>query len=440
MSIKLEIQQFLADVDLNGIDIVQGDKVEELENYIRICNEQANSPEGNLVEDAIYDRLREILNTVYPQSELLGLWSDDEMTDEEYHQDINKFLVQHPMLSICTKKQLDYSAISEFCDNFPYSADTPFTIFYSRKMNGHGTRVVFKDGYLISATSRGRRTAGRDLTRVFKLVLGDYMEGLAEYGLCEIRGELLLPFDNLPLAREYNPNIKTAFTGVSSMSRDSASDEEIKLLDFVAYALYSDNIQFSSMEEEYCALEEAGFVVPVNGTIEEVTLDTMLPILEDLIDEQAQDISSYEYFTDGIVVSVDDKALFRQMGVEPQGRYNLGNMALKVGYWKQDVYCGIVHHIHYSAGKNKYIPEAIITTDEGYEEDIVYGVMTASGNTVRRVPLYEPVNILLLEAFEGNPIYFRYGGESGVVPCFPDGTLLKDANINAMLSDDYDIY
>ena len=53
-------------------------------------------------------------------------------------------------------------------------------------------------------------------------------------------------------------------------------------------------------------------------------------------------------------------------------------------------------------------------------------MLTAQGNKVRRVPLYEPKNILTLEAYIGKPIYFRYGGEAGVVPCFPDGRLLKE--------------
>ena len=64
------------------------------------------------------------------------------------------------------------------------------------------------------------------------------------------------------------------------------------------------------------------------------------------------------------------------------------------------------------------------------------GVLTAQGNKVRRAPLYEPKNILILDAYPDEVIYFRYGGEAGVVPCFPDGRLLKeDAAVDILLGE-----
>lgn len=68
-----------------------------------------------------------------------------------------------------------------------------------------------------------------------------------------------------------------------------------------------------------------------------------------------------------------------------------------------------------------------------YEE---LGTLSSQGNRVRRVPLYEPKNILILDAYPGEPLYFRYGGEAGVVPCFPDGRLLKeDAVVDIVLGE-----
>ena len=74
---------------------------------------------------------------------------------------------------------------------------------------------------------------------------------------------------------------------------------------------------------------------------------------------------------------------------------------------------------------------------ENYKE---LGVITAGGNRVRKVPLYEPNNVLMLDAYIGNNLFFRYGGEAGVVPCFEDGTPLIKGKINKMLEDDSDEY
>ena len=65
--------------------------------------------------------------------------------------------------------------------------------------------------------------------------------------------------------------------------------------------------------------------------------------------------------------------------------------------------------------------------------------MTQNGNKVRRIPLYEPNNIAILDAYPGGVVHFKYGGEAGVVPCFEDGTPLVDGRIQAALVDEDDL-
>ena len=108
-------------------------------------------------------------------------------------------------------------------------------------------------------------------------------------------------------------------------------------------------------------------------------------------------------------------------------------------------YCGIVNKILWTKGKNKLTPVAIISDNEGDLIEDEYGepknlseigVLTSQGNRVKRVPLYEPKNIIILDAYVGEPLYFRYGGEAGVVPCFPDGRLLKEDIVKDILTDE----
>ena len=109
---------------------------------------------------------------------------------------------------------------------------------------------------------------------------------------------------------------------------------------------------------------------------------------------------------------MDDLEFFSEFGAED--KFRLGNLALKMGRWKQDNYAGIVGRIEWVEGKSKKTPVAIL------EE----GVITASGNTVTNVPLYAPCYILMLEAYPGNLVHFKYGGEAGVVPVTRDGKLI----------------
>ena len=232
-------------------------------------------------------------------------------------------------------------------------------------------------------------------------------------GIVEVRGELLLPYENMAKAREFKPEIKSPFTGVSAMVRESATDEEIRLLRIVAYAIYSDNIQLGSLSNVYSFLENCGFEVPYSRVVAVSKDDDIVSVAGTIVDEFEVIEQSYAYFTDGVVFSVDSLAALASMGTEKS--YKLGNVALKVGHWEQNMYSSVIDHIDWKEGRSKLTPVAVVEP-----------TLTANGASVTNVPLYAPIHILRLKAYPGNLIHFRFGGEAGVVPCFPDGTLLTE--------------
>ena len=463
MNIKLEVSDFLGFVDMNGIDAITSDQVEQLESIVARCHEAHNNGES-LVVDAIYDRLMEILRKVNPESELAKyIWEDsvDECddTDEIYR--------ANPMYSIQTCKSFDCDELKEFKKRLEDAGVDAFEGHVSIKLNGHGIRLKYQNGQLIQARTRARHSAGKDITEQLKVItynLGvDNIADLEDCDFCEIRGELVLPFENMDRARQFNPDIKSPFTGVSSMVRASASEEEWGLLRFVAYEFLSEGFHFNSKSEEYEYLEELGFEVPINCVVEDLTPESLLEDIENSIVPDCECwVEEYPYYSDGIVFSINDMDLFRSIG-DNGSNYKFGNVALKVGYWKQDMYQGFVQTILWMRGKTKLTPVAIVAEDadviefsdfgeHAYVHDVKeisnykeLGVVTANGNRVKRVPLYEPSNILALDAYQGSLLHFRYGGEAGVVPCFEDGTPLLDGKAQQVLNgeemyDEYDYY
>ena len=460
-NIKLGIGDFLGFVDMNGIDAIQDERVEELEEYVRACQESAKNGE-ELVVDAIYDRLMDILAKVNPESELAKyIWEDS--VDEPDDSDI--LFKRNPMYSIRTCKSYDCQEIADF-----YSLmkdNEPITAHISVKLNGHGIRLKFKNGKFINARSRARSSAGRDITKQLGVLMEMYgtddIPDLEDFDLCEVRGEWVLPFENLGEARRHNKDIVSAFTGVSSMGRDSATQEEWGLLRFVAYKFIADGVEFVTKEEEYQFLEQLGFEVPLYWVIEDIEKEGFIETLKGIVEDCENSVkpdengeNGYQYYTDGLVFEINDRNTFHSFG-DDGSKYNLGNLALKVGYWKQDMYVGFVQTILWTRGKSHLSPVAIVAespdaisfTDLGdhpYIMDLkeidkqnyrdALGVITAGGNKVRRVPLYEPNNILALEAYVGLPLHFRYGGESGVTPCYPDGTTLVDNAVQVVLNTD----
>lgn len=413
MNTVVEIGNLLSQVDLYGVSSLQEDKIEALERYIQDCNEAMNGDGEPLVEDAIYDKLVQLLTQVRSDSPVLQeLWSEDDEVVGSY----NKLLEENPMVSILTVKSWNDDAITQFIQRMPETAN----YLASYKINGHGIRVVYNDGNLVEATTRGRSTNGRDITEHVKIILGDYNEALSEYGLVEIRGELALKLSNLDKAREFTPGLKSAFSAVSSLIKPSATKEEVELLDFLTYGVYIEDYDFSSKEEVFSQLSEWGFETTEYIALEEISKDDLLENMKEVVSALESNYEEFGYFCDGVVFEVSDGDV--RSYLEGEGKYHDYNLALKVDSWSQDIYTGYIKEVTWKRGKFKLNPVAVVVEDLNSNE----GVLTVQGNRVKNVPLYNPKNILILKAYIGSPLSFKYGGEAGVVPCFPDGKLLSE--------------
>lgn len=413
MNTVVEIGNLLSQVDLHGVSSLQEDKIEALERYIQDCNEAMNGDGEPLVEDAIYDKLVQLLTQVRSDSPVLQeLWSEDDEVVGSY----NKLLEENPMVSILTVKSWNDDAITQFIQRMPETAN----YLASYKINGHGIRVVYNDGNLVEATTRGRSTNGRDITEHVKIILGDYNEALSEYGLVEIRGELALKLSNLDKAREFTPGLKSAFSAVSSLIKPSATPEEVQLLDFLTYGVYIEDYDFSSKEEVFSQLSEWGFETTEYISLEDISKDDLLENMKEVVSALESNYEEFGYFCDGVVFEVSDGDV--RSYLEGEGKYHDYNLALKVGSWSQDIYTGYIKEVTWKRGKFKLNPVAVVVEDLNSNE----GVLTVQGNRVKNIPLYNPKNILILKAYIGSPLSFKYGGEAGVVPCFPDGKLLSE--------------
>lgn len=413
MNTVVEIGNLLSQVDLHGVSSLQEDKIEALERYIQDCNEAMNGDGEPLVEDAIYDKLVQLLTQVRSDSPVLQeLWSEDDEVVGSY----NKLLEENPMVSILTVKSWNDDAITQFIQRMPETAN----YLASYKINGHGIRVVYNDGNLVEATTRGRSTNGRDITEHVKIILGDYNEALSEYGLVEIRGELALKLSNLDKAREFTPGLKSAFSAVSSLIKPSATKEEVELLDFLTYGVYIEDYDFSSKEEVFSQLSEWGFETTEYISLEDISKDDLLENMKEVVSALESNYEEFGYFCDGVVFEVSDGDV--RSYLEGEGKYHDYNLALKVDSWSQDIYTGYIKEVTWKRGKFKLNPVAVVVEDLDSND----GVLTVQGNRVKNIPLYNPKNILILKAYIGSPLSFKYGGEAGVVPCFPDGKLLSE--------------
>lgn len=92
--------------------------------------------------------------------------------------------------------------------------------------------------------------------------------------------------------------------------------------------------------------------------IESATQNELLDTMKSTIEAMEESYEDFGYYCDGVVFEINNRELFNSMGVT--GNHRDGNIALKVGIWKQDQYPGYVQAIMWTKGKSKMSPVAIV--------------------------------------------------------------------------------
>lgn len=388
-----------------------GADIDALECYVEQLQDAAGmgSP---LVDDSVYDYHVKLLKSLKPNSQLLNRnWEVIEEELVEYDELLDKY----GMSSITTITSMDElssfkSMLKELGEG--RLIDLTATI----KENGHACRIVYVNGELVSGTTRGRYKKGRDITRHLKLTLPNYVEQWKDVRILEIRGEVLVAIDTFET--HLKNKLKTPLSSVTSLIRESATDEEIKMLDVECFKIFTTDdseLKFKTLWDELEHLRECGFKTPLKAKIQNVGSRNFNNSVEKVIKyfEKLRDDGHVKYSTDGIVLAIDDNDLFYSLGMD--GNTWKGNFAVKMGkYWESNVYSAVIKEIVFINGKTYITPKAIVDP-----------VVTSGGAEVTNVPLY---NVGVMERYKyipGETIYFRFGGEQGVTACDVHGNSVR---------------
>lgn len=377
-----------------------GSDIDALES--RVAELQDAAGMGNpLVDDSVYDAHVRLLRELKPNSTVLQRnW---EVADEEYGK-YDQVLEKYGMCSITTIA--DTSELGKFAQtirDLGHNVD----LMASIKDNGHGVRAVYLNGWLYNGSTRGRYKKGRDITRHLKAVLPLYVDAWDKIPIVEVRGEMLVSIENFE--KHLKGNLKTPLSSVTSLIRESVTDDELKLLEMECYKVIASDgsLEFETLWDEFEHLENCGFKTPPKARINNVNAENLVPSVERVLNyfEQLMDSNKIRFSCDGIVFAINNNHDFYSTGKE--GNAWKGNFALKSGrYWQQNIYSAIIQEVQFIPGKSYIVPKAIVDP-----------VVTANGSSVTNVPLY---NVGVMERYHyvpGETIFFRYGGEQGVTLC-----------------------
>ena len=295
------------------------DRIVELRELIHSYNTQYYIHSISLVSDYEFDQLLkelEELEIKYP--ELYDANSPTKRVGGDITKSFETVLHKYPMLSLSNSYSKD--DIADFDQRVKKIIDVPLTYICELKYDGVAISIIYKNGNLVKAITRGDGTQGEDVTNNVRtissipLVLtGDYPENL------EVRGEIMY---SKSVFKELNQNREKQGLTLFSNPRNSASgtlklqDSSIvakRKLDCFIYAVYLDNHKINSLFMQYNYLAQFGFKIPSveDKYVEQVNDVSGIMNFINYWEERKEDLP---FEIDGIVIKVNEIDIQKEIG------------------------------------------------------------------------------------------------------------------------------
>lgn len=294
--------------------------IETYGEYCELCDELKKLAkaydEGNaLVDDSVYDAKYRELKAYELQNPDLKL--DDSPTNRVYGSNTDGFRkVEHkiPMGSITNANGIEEAVDWVRMVRDKYGAKK-FELEY--KLDGASLSLIYKDGTLVDAVTRGQNNVGDAIPENAVRMQG-VKTCIKRKGDVEIRGEGLWFFEQFDAYNEQleqfgKPPISNPRNGVAGTLKLKSPDEvEQRKVNFVAY-IVAQGSESDTQTGDVEYLESEGFEVPPHETVD-VTGDEGLERFREVAERMRENRYNMPYAIDGVVIKVDDKELQDRMG------------------------------------------------------------------------------------------------------------------------------
>lgn len=303
---------------------------------------------------------------------------------------------RYPMLSL--GNTYNEGELYEFHQRVANVAQVPFTYSCELKFDGTAICLIYKEGRLAQAITRGDGIKGDDVSRNIVSIesIPHILHGKEIPTEFEIRGEIFMPYEAFERL-----NAERAAAGEAPFANPrNAASGSLKLLnpsqvkerglDCILYHLLGEDLPFSTHSEAIEAAASWGFHVS-EYSIEAKDIEEVISYIEKW-EEQRKNLP---YATDGIVVKVNQLDLQRQLG------YTAKSPRWATAFkFKPEQALTEVLSIDYQVGRT-----GAITPVANLEP------VPLSGTTVRRASLHNFDQMELLDIRVGDLVYVEKGGE-----------------------------
>lgn len=168
------------------------------------------------------------------------------------------------------------------------------------KYDGISCSLVYQDGLLISAATRGDKDRGQDLLAHVKL-MPSVPQSINIKGRVEVRGEIVCPKAELSRL-----GYKDCRTAAAALCNQMVPSQEVKRLVFIAWQMDADTEPMATESMSIVAAQVHRFL----GEYRQCNADGIFGIL----DEFAAQRETLSYPTDGVVIKIDEKFVAQSLG------------------------------------------------------------------------------------------------------------------------------
>mgnify|MGYP000850620658 FL=1 len=318
--------------------------------------------------------------------------SDLTDTNEGFAQVVHRY----PMLSLGNTYNED--ELYDFHQRVANVAQGAFSYSCELKFDGTAICLIYRDGKLAQAITRGDGIKGDDVSRNVVSIesIPHILKGNNIPKEFEIRGEIIMPYE----AFERLNTERTALDEAPFANPRNAASGSLKLLDpsqvkergldCILYHLLGDDLPFSTHREAIETAASWGFHVS-EKSIEAKNIEEVISYIE----KWDEGRKSLPYATDGIVIKVNQLDLQRQLGYTAKSP----RWATAFKFKPEQALTKLIS-IDYQVGRT-----GAVTPVANLEP------APLSGTTVRRASLHNFDQMELLDIRVGDLVYVEKGGE-----------------------------
>ncbi len=353
----------------------------------------SNPTISDLEFDKMMKELQDLEN-VYP--EYADPSSPTQRVGSDLSKEFEQVLHRYPMLSL--SNTYSEEEVRDFYDRTMRSLNEPFEIVAELKYDGTSISLIYEQGILARAITRGDGTRGDDVTANVRTIrsIPLKLRGNNYPSEFEIRGEILLPwaeFDRLNKEREEQEeplfaNPRNAASG--TLKQQNASIVASRKLDAYFYYLLGEDLPAESHYENLQFARSWGFKVP-----DVIRKCHSLEEVADYLEYWNVERKNLPVATDGVVLKVNSLRQQRNLG------FTAKSPRWAIAYkFQAERAVTRLNSVSFQVGRT-----GAVTPVANLEPVLL------SGTTVKRASLHNADIIEGLDLHIGDQVYVEKGGE-----------------------------